>query len=191
MSDGLAHLIARIDEAVKMPDPEAITQRVKQELQDAIRARDVALAERFRRVRPEGYARRLLHRNNELGYTAVVMTWGPGQATPLHDHAGIWCVEGVVEGRMDVTQYDLVREEQGEDAGVAAYRFEEKGCVHAAVGSAGCLIPPFEYHILANAIDEPSITLHVYGGEMKTCHVFVPAADGRYVRTERPLCYHG
>jgi len=190
MSGGLAHLIARIDEAVRMPDPEAITQRVKQELQDAIRARDVALPERFRRVRPEGYARRLLHRNNELGYTAVVMTWGPGQATPLHDHAGIWCVEGVVEGRMDVTQYDLVQEEKDADAGGAAYRFEEKGCVHAAVGSAGCLIPPFEYHILANALDEPSITLHVYGGEMTTCHVFVPAADGRYVRTERPLCYH-
>ncbi len=190
MSDGLAHLIARIDEAVQMPDPEAITQRVKQELQNAIRARDVALPERFRRVRPEGYARRLLHRNNELGYTAVVMTWGPGQATPLHDHAGIWCVEGVVEGRMDVTQYDLVQEEREEDAGVAAYRFEEKGCVHAAVGSAGCLIPPFEYHILANALDEPSITLHVYGGEMTTCHVFVPVADGRYVRNERPLCYH-
>ncbi len=190
MSDGLAHLIARIDEAVQMPDPEAITQRVKQELQDAIRARDVALPERFRRVRPEGYARRLLHRNNELGYTAVVMTWGPGQATPLHDHAGIWCVEGVVEGRMDVTQYDLVQEERGEDAGVAAYRFEEKGCGHAAVGSAGCLIPPFEYHILANALDEPSITLHVYGGEMTTCHVFEPLADGRYVRQERALSYH-
>ena len=55
---------------------------------------------------------------------------------------------------------------------------------------AGCLIPPFEYHVLANALDEPSITLHVYGGEMTTCHVFVPAADGRYVRKERPLCYH-
>jgi len=190
MSDGLALLIARIDEAVQMPDPEAITQRVKQELRDAIRARDVALPERFRRVRPEGYARRLLHRNNELGYTAVVMTWGPGQATPLHDHAGIWCVEGVVEGRMDVTQYDLVQEEKETDAGAATYRFEEKGCVHAAVGTAGCLIPPFEYHVLANALDEPSITLHVYGGEMTTCHVFVPAADGRYVRKERPLCYH-
>src|SRR5437867_2673436 len=127
MSAGLTHLIARIDEAVQMRDPAAITQRVKQELQDAIRGRDVALPERFRRVRPEGYARRLLHRNDALGYTAVVMTWGPGQATPLHDHAGIWCVEGVVEGRMDVTQYDLIQEEQDADASVAAYRFEEKG----------------------------------------------------------------
>jgi len=186
MSDGLAHLIRRLDEAVQLPDPEAITQRIKQELQDAIRARSVALPERFHRVRADGYARRLLHRNDELGYSAVVMTWGPGQGTPLHDHAGIWCVEGVVEGRMDVTQYDLV-EHTGADA---AYRFEEKGCVHAIVGSAGCLIPPFEYHTLANARDEPSITLHIYGGEMTACHVFEPIADGRYVRVERTLCYH-
>ena len=56
------------------------------------------LPDRFRVARAEGYARRLLHRNDRLGYTAVVMTWAPGQRTPLHDHAGIWCVEGVVEG---------------------------------------------------------------------------------------------
>ena len=184
MSDGLNELLAQIDDAVKQRDPERITQHVKCALQDAIRARRVALPARFHQVRADGYARRLLHRNDDLGYTAVVMTWGPGQRTPLHDHAGIWCVEGVVQGRMDVTQYDLV-----EDAG-SGYRFEAKGCVHAAVGSAGCLIPPFEYHVLANALDEPSITLHVYGGEMTTCHVFEPAENGRYVRRERALRYH-
>ena len=184
MTEGLGHFIARIDEAVQLHDPDAITHRIKRELEDAIQARRIALPPRFHHIRPEGYARRLLHRNDELGYTAVVMTWGPGQRTPLHDHAGIWCVEGVVSGRMDVTQFDLVEERGGE------YRFEERGCVHASVGSAGCLIPPFEYHILANAIDEPSITLHVYGGEMTSCHIFEPMADGRYARRARPLCYH-
>ena len=184
MSDGLATLIARLDAAVQLRDPEAITLRIKHELEDAIHRHGVALPARFHQVRPEGYARRLLHRNDELGYTAVVMTWGPGQRTPLHDHAGIWCVEGVIEGRMDVTQYDLVEIAQN------AFLFEEKGCVHAAVGSAGCLIPPFEYHVLANALDEPSITLHVYGGEMSTCHIFEPVEGGRYVRRERALCYH-
>jgi predicted metal-dependent enzyme (double-stranded beta helix superfamily) len=183
VSDGLNALLARIDAAVQLRDPDAITQRVKAELQDAIRARRVALPERFHRVRPEGYARRLLHRNDDLGYTAVVMTWGPGQRTPLHDHAGIWCVEGVVSGQMDVTQFDLVEESAD------ACRFEARGCVHASVGSAGCLIPPFEYHILANALETPSITLHIYGGEMTTCHVFEPAGNDRYVRRERPLSY--
>ncbi len=182
---GLQDLIARLDVAVQLRDTAAITQAVKTALEAAIQARGVALPERFHRVRPEGYARRLLHRSDALGYTAVVMTWGPGQHTPLHDHAGIWCVEGVVEGRMDVTQFDLV-DRDGEE-----YRFEERGLVHASVGSAGCLIPPFEYHVLANALDRPSITLHVYGGEMSSCHVFEPTVDGaRYVRCERSLCYH-
>jgi predicted metal-dependent enzyme (double-stranded beta helix superfamily) len=163
--------------------PAAITRQVKQELEDAIRGHTIRLPERFHRVRTDGYARRLLHRNDDLGYTAVVMTWGPGQRTPLHDHAGIWCVEGVVSGQMDVTQFDLV-DESGDGV-----RFEARGCVQASVGSAGCLIPPFEYHILANALSTPSITLHVYGGEMTTCHVFEPADNGRYVRRERPLSY--
>ncbi|HTK28976.1 MAG TPA: cysteine dioxygenase family protein [Vicinamibacterales bacterium] len=184
MSDGLAALIDRLDQAVRLPDTPAIARRVKHELEDAIQARAIDLPERFLRVRPEGYARRLLHRDERLGYTAVVMTWGPGQRTPLHDHAGIWCVEGVVLGRMDVTQFDLV-----DEAGDAC-RFEARGSVQAAVGSAGCLIPPFEYHVLANALETPSITLHVYGGEMSMCHVFEPSADGRYVRRERSLCYH-
>src|SRR4051812_43986390 len=128
MADGLDALLARIDAAVRLRDSAAITQRIKQELQDAIRARTVALPAGFHRVRAEGYARRLLYRNDDLGYTAVVMTWGPGQGTPLHDHAGIWCVEGVVSGQMDVTQFDLV--EESDDA----YRFEAKGCVQASVG---------------------------------------------------------
>ena len=176
-------LIDRLDAAVKLADTEAITARVKRELETAIQARALTLPDRFHRTRPGGYARRLLYRSDTLGYSAVVMTWAPGQRTPLHDHAGIWCVEGVVEGRMDVTQYDLVEESSDR------YRFEARGCVHAAVGSAGCLIPPFEYHVLANAIDQPSITLHVYGGEMTACHIFEPAADGTYTRRERALQY--
>ena len=184
MSDGLTTLIERLDTAVQLGDAAVVTQRIKHELEAAMHDRTLTLPERFHRVRPDGYARRLLHRSDALGYTAVVMTWGPGQATPLHDHAGIWCVEGVVEGRMDVTQYDLVEETGG------AFRFEQKGCVHAAVGSAGCLIPPFEYHVLANALDTASMTVHIYGGEMTSCHVFDPVENGRYVRRERALCYH-
>ena len=62
--------------------------------------------------------------------------------------------------------------------------------MHASVGSAGCLIPPFEYHILANALETRRSRSHVYGGEMSTCHIFEPVENGRYVRRERPLCYH-
>jgi predicted metal-dependent enzyme (double-stranded beta helix superfamily) len=113
------------------------------------------------------------------------MTWGPGQKTALHDHAGIWCVECVVDGEMAVTQYDLVSEADG------FFRFSQQNAVTAARGSAGCLIPPFEYHTLANADPErESITMHVYGGEMDHCHVFEPTGDGSYRKVTRSLSYH-
>lgn len=181
----LAELVGCLDEAVTLPGPEAITSRVKADLTRLIHAHRLHLPDAARLPRTDTYARRLLYRSDRFGYTAVAMTWGPGQRTALHDHAGIWCVEGVVEGAMEVTQFDLVDEREGH------YRFSEKGRVQAAVGSAGCLIPPFEYHILANALPaEPSITLHVYGREMDHCYIFEPLADGTYQRLERRLCYH-
>lgn len=181
----LSELVECLDAAVQLHDPGTITARVKADLTRLIRARRLDLPETFRRTRSEGYARRLLYRSEAFGYTAVVMTWAAGQRTPLHDHAGIWCVEGVVEGTMEVTRFDLVGEHDGR------FRFAEKGCVTASVGSAGCLIPPFEYHVLANALPQAtSITLHVYGGEMDHCHIFELRADGTYQRVERRLCYH-
>ena len=181
-------LIARLDAAVDAADPEKIVHRVKAALQDALRAGELHLPARFRRTRPDTYARRLLHRDPAGRYSAVVMTWGAGQGTSLHDHSGLWCVDCVVDGEIAVTQYDLVSGE-GEGEG-GAYAFAPQTFVTASRGEAGCLIPPFEYHTLANAsADCTSLTLHVYGGEMSRCHVFEPAGDGTYRRVTRDLSY--
>ena len=175
----------RLDTAVRERDITLLAQQVKRVLQDALRVNGLDLPVQFRVARSDTYARRLLHRDPDGRYTVVVMTWGPGQKTALHDHAGIWCVECVVDGQMEVTQYDLVSQDGD------AYRFAEQIRVAAERGSAGCLIPPFEYHTLANASSQStSITLHVYGGEMDHCHVFEPTADGRYRRVTKQLSYH-
>jgi predicted metal-dependent enzyme (double-stranded beta helix superfamily) len=184
-SEAFRALIENLDRAVALDDCAAVAERIKSELSESILARSLRLPERFRRPRSECYARRLLHRDPDLRYTAVVMTWGPGQGTPLHDHAGIWCVEAVVEGAMEVTQFDLL-----DDKG-ALCRFERQSHVHAEVGVSGCLIPPFEYHVLQNAYpDRTSMTLHVYGGEMNRCSAFEPKGDDWYERREQALRYH-
>ena len=181
--EGFDDLIARLDSAVSAGDVPTITSRLKHEL-EALTGSGMHLPDHLRRPRPDAYARRLLHRDTARGYTAVVMTWAPGQRTALHDHAGIWCVEGVVEGNMNVTRYELIAEHDG------SYSFADRGSVRAGVGSAGALIPPFEYHTLGNALtDRPSITLHVYGGEMDHCHVFDPRPDGSYARVFHSLSY--
>ena len=175
----------KLDRAVRLGDPAAVAQQVKTALQHTLRCDGLRLPAHFFDARPDTYARRLLHRDPDGRYTAVVMTWGPGQGTPLHDHAGIWCVECVVDGEMEVRQYDLRHEHGGR------YTFEPQPCIDAVRGSAGCLIPPYEYHTLSNRRpDGASVTLHIYGGEMTHCHVFQPQPDGTYSRVERQLSYH-
>jgi predicted metal-dependent enzyme (double-stranded beta helix superfamily) len=177
-------LIDRLDASVKMGEVHAVTSHVKTALCDLIRANDLDIPEPFVRPMKDHYARRLLFKNEELGYTAVVMTWGPGQSTGLHDHAGMWCVEGVVSGQMNVTRFDLV-ETVGD-----RFRFMQVEEVKAGVGSSGALIPPYEYHVLANALtDAPSVTLHIYGGEMKGCSIFEPQPDGLFTKRVKTLGY--
>ena len=58
----------------------------------------------------------------------------------------MWCVEGVIAGEMNVTRYDLVDEVDDR------YRFTKVEQVRAGIGSSGALIPPYEYHVLGNAL---------------------------------------
>jgi predicted metal-dependent enzyme (double-stranded beta helix superfamily) len=61
----------------------------------------------------------------------------------------------------------------------------------AGVGTAGRLIPPTDYHVISNALpDRASLTLHVYGGDLCTCQVFMPQGDGRYTAQVRALSFH-
>ena len=125
---------------------------------------------------PDRYARRLLHRDEERGYSIVAMTWGPCQSTPIHDHAGMWCVEGVCAGTIDVLQFELM-EQDGDER----YRFEPRNSYMAGIGSAGCLIPPYEYHLISNPCDRsPAVSLHIYGGDMTQWQVFVKEGDSQW-----------
>jgi 3-mercaptopropionate dioxygenase len=185
MAEGLKELVDRLNRSVDAGSVEAITAGVKADLEDLLGRSAFTIDDRFRVTRPDCYARRLLYQDPANRYTAVVMTWGPGQGTPVHDHGGLWCVEGVVEGEMSVTQYDVQPDGDG-------FRVAPIGRpLSAGVGSAGRLIPPTDYHVLANARAEgASVTLHVYGGNLDGCRIFTPGPDGRYQQSIRALSYH-
>ncbi len=182
---GRDELISRLDEAVAAPSVEAITQGVKETLVELISRRAFELPGDFSQPAADGYARRLVHKSETLGYTVVAMVWGENQGTALHDHSGAWCVEGVLEGEISVTQYDLL-ETQG-----SRWRFRRCDTLSGLVGSAGTLIPPYDYHTIANARQDggSSVTLHVYGTELQQCGVFLGGDDGWYDHQTRPLGY--
>ncbi len=180
----LRMFVAALEKSVaRSKDAQTITADVRDVLLDTVRDREFVLPRRFQRPVPSGYARRLLHRSERLHYSVVAMVWAPGQGTPLHDHAGMWCVEAVACGEVDVTQYERTQVRG------TRYRFERTGVERAGVGQAGLLIPPREYHTIANPGLVPAITLHVYAGEMESCSIYLPYDDGWYRRQDRVLSY--
>jgi predicted metal-dependent enzyme (double-stranded beta helix superfamily) len=131
----------------------------------------------------ECYGRHLLYRNNDEGYSVVMMVWGPGQGTAIHDHNGIWCVEGVAKGELEITDYELT------DLGDNTVDAKKMRAIKAGRGAVGNLIPPFEHHKICNVSDKPSISIHVYGAEIKSCTRFVPSNDGHFLRETVHMTY--
>lgn len=179
---GSRRLIDAIDAAVAHEDPQAITDALRTALCRLIRDPDVSLPECVHQATPDHYARRELYRSERHGYCVIAMCWGPGQGAPIHDHAGMWCVEGVWHGQLEITPYELVEADRDR------YRFEPRGTMIAGAGSAGSLIPPHEYHTIRNpSADANAVSLHIYRGPMTECSVFRRRDDGWYDRDQRRL----
>jgi len=178
----LLELIALLDDAASITATTGCCHAVKDALEKVVHSGKDFIDPHFLAPDANRYARRLLHKDPQGRYAALVMVWDKGQGTALHDHAGMWCVECVYRGQIKVVSYSMQGHE-GEE-----YRFTPERTVYAGPGEAGALIPPFDYHTMENAQAEPAITLHVYGGEMNWCNAFVPV-DGAYKIERRELAY--
>jgi 3-mercaptopropionate dioxygenase len=175
-------MIDRLRQAVRGDCPKEITDCVRDCLCELVRDPRIQLPDCVFDFHPDHYCRRLIHQDSELDFTIMAMTWGPGQSTPLHDHAGMWCVEAVWHGQIEVVQYELIEREQDR------FHLERRTTMRTGVGSAGSLIPPHEYHTIANPDqDKPAITIHIYAGEMDQCCVFAPVEANWYERQPRRL----
>jgi predicted metal-dependent enzyme (double-stranded beta helix superfamily) len=174
---GRDRLIAAVDHAVQHEHAHQIAATLRSALREAIADSRIQLPACVHHPIEDHYARRELYRSPVHGYSIVAMSWGPGQGTPLHDHSGLWCVEGVWLGQLEITQYQLL-ERDGE-----RFRFRPEPRVLGDCGSAGSLIPPHEYHTIRNTSDEDlAISVHVYQGEMTRSAIFEPDAGGWYER---------
>jgi predicted metal-dependent enzyme (double-stranded beta helix superfamily) len=179
----ISDLIARVKKAVEESDVQKVTLKVKEALEELILSKSIILPPVFQQSESDCYTRRLLYEDEKTGFVVVAMTWGPKQKTSLHDHAGVWCVEGVIQGEMQVDQYEK-KETKGRDI-----RFIPRGHVIAGVGKSGALIPPFEHHVLSNILDTTSITIHVYEKNITSCTVYSPVKGDWYQEESRSLEY--
>ncbi|HNV84589.1 MAG TPA: cysteine dioxygenase family protein [Arenimonas sp.] len=176
-------LLAMIDEALALGDHEAVTSSLRDGLCRLIRDKSVFLPECVFEPVEGHYARRELYACSKTGISVVAMTWAPGQGTPIHDHCGLWCVEGVWQGHLEIVRYEL--EETNGDLN----RFSMHETLMAGTGTAGSLLPPHEYHTIRNPNEKQiAISLHIYQAAMNDCATFEPQGDNWYLRKKKALC---
>lgn len=126
------------------------------------------LSDEARTPNTERYARHLLHKDKRDRFVVVSLVWLPGQGTPVHDHS-TWGVAGIVSNELRIINY--ARLDDGRKNGYAELR--EASAVHAKAGTVLYVLPPNdEIHLLENASDRTTITVHVYGKEITRFNVF-------------------
>jgi predicted metal-dependent enzyme (double-stranded beta helix superfamily) len=179
---GAEEFVRTIDAAVRAGGEREVTDALRGALCRMIREQRVRLPDCVYEPHGDRYARRELYRSENLGYDVIAMTWGPGQGTLLHDHSGLWCVEGVWHGSLEITHYDLV------EAQAPRFRFRQAGSIEAGAGSAGSLIPPHEYHTIRNPAEQGiAVSVHVYARPMTCCHTYRPVEGEWHERDLRQL----
>lgn len=173
----LQSLIERLD---ALPAAEITLPRVQQILADG--ELDDAELRRFVGVLPDKYARRPVHRSRH--FDILVLTWAPGQFTPIHNHAGNCGWVRLVRGQIAEETFHLVPGASLADAAVAENCHGRTGNVGlqptgsgviATVGAVATVDRARAIHRLgnpANAAGDTTVTLHVYSLPHDRCLAF-------------------
>lgn len=149
-------------------DESTILARGKALLADLV-AHDDWLPDAYAVPDPARYQQYLLHCDSRERFSVVSFVWGPGQGTPIHDHQ-VWGLVGVLRGRERAENF--LRQPDGAlvpgDVGEL-----QPGDVEALSPVKG------DIHRVSNALaDAPSISIHVYGGNIGAVRRSTFAPDG-------------
>ncbi|HEY0201918.1 MAG TPA: cysteine dioxygenase [Burkholderiaceae bacterium] len=133
-------------------------------------ARDDWLPDAFAQPHPQYYQQFLLHADSTERFSVVSFVWGPGQATPIHDHT-VWGLIGMLRGAEDNQHYSL--DAQGRPTAQGAATLLKPGQVDAVSPTVG------DVHRVRNAFDDQvSISIHVYGANIGGVHRHTYPEDG-------------
>lgn len=136
----------------------------------ALVAHDDWLPAEYARPGEDSYRQYLLYCDPRERFSVVSFVWGPGQATPVHDHT-VWGMIGMMRGAETCEEFDCAALGASLRTGAKhALRPGEIDKVSPRIG---------DIHRVANALaDRPSISIHVYGANIGAVsrHVFAAAS---------------
>jgi predicted metal-dependent enzyme (double-stranded beta helix superfamily) len=112
--------------------------------------------------KPVPPGRYLCYKDPQFGFVIMLMVWGPGDKTAIHDH-GTWGVEAILKNSLKVTTYT--------ECEVSPQP------VDSMVVSAGMVMnntpPDRDVHRVEHFAGDCALSLHIYGREMTGNRSFV------------------
>ena len=151
------------------PDEPAILAQGAALLADLV-AHDDWLPDDYAQPHPQHYQQFLLHADALARFSVVSFVWGPGQATPIHDHT-VWGLIGMLRGAENAQPYG--KNEAGQWVPSGETMTLLPGQVEAVSPRIG------DVHRVSNAFaDKTSISIHVYGANIGAVQRHVYLEDG-------------
>jgi predicted metal-dependent enzyme (double-stranded beta helix superfamily) len=166
----LRHFVQQLAALVESAPPEPTLLERGGALLGALVAHDDWLPTAYAQPNPERYQQFLLHADALGRFSVVSFVWGPGQATPIHDHT-VWGLIGMLRGAEDSQAY--ARTADGRWAPDGAPHRLQPGQVEAVSPTIG------DVHRVSNAWEgHTSISIHVYGANIGAVQRSVYLEDG-------------
>jgi predicted metal-dependent enzyme (double-stranded beta helix superfamily) len=147
--------VAELLESTK--DEQSILERGTTLLAELV-AHDDWLPAEYAKPDPTRYQQYLLHCDSREQFSVVSFVWGPGQATPIHDHR-VWGLVGVLRG--SELNESFKRDADGSLISAGAPERLSAGAVVPLSPKLG------DIHRVSNAErDRVSVSIHIYGANI-------------------------
>lgn len=131
----------------------------------------------FAHFEADYYARNLV-RQSDL-FELIVLCWGAGQRSPIHDHQGQRCWMAVLDGEVSETLFTLRGAPQTAPSAGAVRSFRR--------GAVAFIVDEMGWHRIEPARGRSAVTMHLYSRPIRTCSIY---DEQRSEIVTRKLRYH-
>jgi predicted metal-dependent enzyme (double-stranded beta helix superfamily) len=124
------------------------------------------LPDEFAAASADSYRQYLLYCDPQVRFSVVSFVWGPGQQSPVHNHA-VWGFGGMLRGAKWCREYAPPR--PGRPMRITGEHRVERGQIDKLSSGSG------DIHVVANALnDRPAVSIGVYGANIGALrrHIF-------------------
>lgn len=141
------------------------------------------------------YTRNLIAYGKDQRFGLMILAWGPGQRSPIHDHNGSHCIMRVLEGSLTETLYtETVSENAESDSSISGQdnepaKYAKKRETRLKTGQTAYIHDTIGWHRVTNAsTSEPAVSLHLYAPPIEQCKTYCEV-EGR-VRAQASCPYY-